>query len=70
MQQNSLTQKVLDNVTPTNLIIAGGGMLAGLIAAGCDLTTVLLLGAAGYVGVKYYDQIKKTAIRLDEKEAS
>lgn len=70
MQQNSLTQKVLDNVTPTNLIIAGGGMLAGLIAAGCDLTTILLLGAAGYVGVKYYDQIKKTAIRLDEKEAS
>lgn len=70
MQQNSLTQKVLDNVTPTNLIIAGGGMLAGLIAAGCDVTTILLLGAAGYVGVKYYDQIKKTAIRLDEKEAS
>ena len=70
MQQNSLTQKVLDNVTPTNLIIAGGGMLAGLIAAGCDLTTILLLGAAGYIGVKYYDQIKKTAIRLDEKAAS
>lgn len=70
MQQNSLTQKVLDSVTPTNLIIAGGGMLAGLIAAGCDLTTILLLGAAGYIGVKYYDQIKKTAIRLDEKEAS
>ena len=65
MQQNSLVKNLDKYVTPTNMMIAGGGLIAGLIAAGCDLTTLLLLGAAGFIGVKYYEQVKKTAVKRD-----